>query len=107
MFALGALNAALAQARVDFGGVSTGLCLCACTAGLFGEDLLQRDYRRDRAVLAYVARHPGVDVRQVARAIEDCERVAFRSLARLTKEGLLAWAVDRQTSGERVYRIAR
>ncbi|MFE0376198.1 hypothetical protein ACFW1M_11535 [Streptomyces inhibens] len=30
---------------------------CASAAGLFGEDLAQRGYRRDRAVLAHIAVH--------------------------------------------------
>lgn len=33
------------------------LCVCVCAAVLVGEDLLQRSYRRDRAVLAHIATH--------------------------------------------------
>ena len=69
LFALGALNAWYGQAAGDYGAVSTGLCFCVCAAGLFGEDLLQRGYRADRAVLAYVAAHPGATTRRVAQAI--------------------------------------
>ncbi|GAO08351.1 hypothetical protein TPA0598_03_08120 [Streptomyces lydicamycinicus] len=79
LFALGALNAWSGQAAGDYGAVSTGLCLCVCAAGLFGEDLLQRAYRRDRAVLAHVAAHPGADTRHVARAIGATERGAARN----------------------------
>nr|WP_282693501.1 winged helix-turn-helix domain-containing protein [Streptomyces sp. CC208A] len=67
----------------------TSLCLCVCAAGLFAEDLLQRDYRRDRAVLAYVAAHPGVEPGQVAHAVGSSKGVAARSLERLREDGLL------------------
>lgn len=106
LFALSALQVAMSHARHDFGGVATGLCLCVCAAGLTGEDLLQRDYRRDRVVLAYVARHPGVDVVQVARALGDPDRIVVRSLARLEEDGLLVCVVEHEPSGGRTYHIA-
>ncbi|UKY48155.1 hypothetical protein [Streptomyces inhibens] len=53
------MNAWTAQQRDDYGALSTALCLCVCAAGLFGEDLVQRGYRRDRAILAHIARRPG------------------------------------------------
>ncbi|MFJ7085971.1 winged helix-turn-helix transcriptional regulator [Streptomyces griseus] len=83
------------------------MCLCACVAGLFGEDLLQREYRGDRAVLAYVAVHPGATQRNVARAIGISERVAARSLDRLVDDDLLAVASDGATPAAlRSYRLA-
>ncbi|MGW7725921.1 winged helix-turn-helix transcriptional regulator [Streptomyces canus] len=86
--ALGALNAWTAQ-RHDYGAFSTALCLCVCAAGLFGEDLVQPGYRRDRVVLAHIATHPGAATRQVARAVGASERVVARNLDRLTDDGLL------------------
>lgn len=53
--ALGAANAWAAQVTEDCAALSTTLCLCVCAAGLFGEDLPQRGYQRDREVLAYIA----------------------------------------------------
>lgn len=106
LFALGALNSWSGTAAGDYGAVSTGLCLCVCAAGLFGEDLLQRGYRRDRAVLAHVAAHPGADTRYVARSVGATERVAARSLDRLMDDGLLALVSDGATPALRSYRLA-
>ncbi|GGT81103.1 hypothetical protein GCM10010207_88640 [Streptomyces atratus] len=86
--------------------MSTGLCVCVCAAGLFGEDLLQRGYRRDRAVLAHVAVHPGAATWHVARAIGVPERVVVRNLERLTDDGLLVLVVDGATPTLRPYRLA-
>ncbi|WP_411150191.1 MarR family transcriptional regulator [Streptomyces sp. A30] len=101
------MNAWTAQEREDYGALSTALCLCVCAAGLFGEDLLQRDFRRDRAVLAHVAVHPGAATRHVACALGARERVVQRSLSRLTEEGLLMLETDGATPALRVYRVAR
>lgn len=90
LMALGTMNAWAVQRTGDYGSLSTALCLCVCAAGLFGEDLLQRGYRRDREVLAYVAGHPGAATRHVARAVGAPERVVARNLDRLADEGLLA-----------------
>jgi hypothetical protein len=106
LFALGGLNAWVGQAAGDYLAVSTGLCVCVCAAGLFGEDLLQRGYRGDRAVLAYVAAHPCATTRQVAQAIRIPERLAARSLNRLTDDGLLAVASDDETPALRSYQLA-
>lgn len=89
LLTLGALNAWTAQQRHDYGAFSTALCLCVCAAGLFGEDLVQPGYRRDRVVLAHIATHPGAATRQVARAVGASERVVARNLDRLTDDGLL------------------
>ncbi|MDX3308225.1 helix-turn-helix domain-containing protein [Streptomyces sp. ME08-AFT2] len=106
LFALGALNAWYGQAAGDYGAVSTGLCFCVCAAGLFGEDLLQRGYRADRAVLAYVAAHPGATTRQVAQAIGTPERLAARNFDRLTDDGLLTVTTDGVPRVLRSYRLA-
>lgn len=103
---LGALSAWSGQTAGAYGAVSTGLCVCVCAAGLFGEDLLQRSYRRDRAVLAHVAAHPGSATRYVARAIRAPECVVARNLDRLTDEGLLVIATDGATPALRSYRLA-
>ncbi|WP_079055858.1 MarR family transcriptional regulator [Streptomyces caeruleatus] len=103
LFVLGALNAWSAQAAGDYGAVSTGLCVCVCGAGLFGEDLLQRSYRDDRAVLAHVAPHPGVTARHVARVTGIPERLVARSLDRLTDDGLLVPVADGATPEVRSY----
>lgn len=86
--------------------MSSGLCLCVCAAGLFGEDLLQRGYRRDSAVLAHVAAYPGAATRRVARAIAVPERVVARNLDRLTDDCLLALVTDCATPALRSYRLA-
>ncbi|MEU9623282.1 MarR family transcriptional regulator [Streptomyces sp. NPDC087228] len=75
-------------------------------AGLFGEDLLQRGYRRDRAVLAHIAAHPGAATRQVVAAIEAPERVVVRNLDRRTEDGLLVLVTDGATPALRSYRLA-
>lgn len=106
LFVLGGLNAWAGQTVGDYLAVSTGLCVCVCAAGLFGEDLLQRSYCGDRAVLAYVAAHPGATTRRVARAIRIPERLAARSLNRLTGDGLLAVASDDETPALRSYQLA-
>ncbi|QNE77341.1 MarR family transcriptional regulator [Streptomyces finlayi] len=103
---LGVLNAWTAQETEDYGALSTALCLCVCAAGLFGEDLLQRGYRRDRAVLAHIAVHRGVATRHVARAVGAPERVVARSLDRLTDDGLLVLVTDDATPALRSYRLA-
>ncbi|MDO0936625.1 MarR family transcriptional regulator [Streptomyces sp. DG2A-72] len=87
--------------------MATALCLCVCAAGLLAEDLLQRDFRRDRAVLAHVAVHPGAATRHIARALGARERVVERSLSRLTEERLLMLETDGVTPALRVYRVAR
>lgn len=86
--------------------MATALCLCVCAAGLFAEDLLQRDYRRDGAVLAYVATHPGAATRHVARVIGARERVVARNLERLTADGLLVLVTDGVTPALRSYQLA-
>ncbi|OII61254.1 hypothetical protein BJP40_06165 [Streptomyces sp. CC53] len=77
--ALGAMNAWTAQQAEDYVSLSTELCLCVCAARLFGADLLQRGYHRDRAVLAHVAAHPGAATRHVARAVGVSERVVAQT----------------------------
>jgi hypothetical protein len=64
LFALGGLNAWVGQKAGDYPAVSTGPCASVCAAGLFGADLLQREYRDDRVGLVHVARHPGATTRQ-------------------------------------------
>ncbi len=100
------MNAWAAQRTEDYGALSTALCLCVYAAGLFGEDLLQRGYRRDSAVLAYIAVHPGAATRHVARAIGAPERVVVRNLGRLTGDGLLVLAADGEAPVLRSYRSA-
>ncbi|MFH8290409.1 winged helix-turn-helix domain-containing protein [Streptomyces sp. NPDC018059] len=106
LLVLGAMNAWAAQRAEDYGSLSTALCLCVCAAGLFGEDLLQRGYRRDRAVLAHVAAHPGAATRHVARAVGMPERVVVRNFDRLTDDGLLVLVTDGETPALRSYRLA-
>ncbi|WP_234341166.1 MarR family transcriptional regulator [Streptomyces sp. NRRL S-646] len=100
------MNTWVGQAAGDYLAVSTGLSVCVCAAGLFGEDLLQRGYRGDRAVLAYVAAHPGATTPQVAQAIRIPEGLAARSLNWLTDDGLLAVASDDETPDLRSYQLA-
>ncbi|MFE4333231.1 MarR family transcriptional regulator [Streptomyces sp. NPDC056638] len=90
----------------DYGNVSSGLCVWVCAAGLFGEDLLQRGYRRDRAALAHIAAHSGASTWQVSGAIEASERVVVRNLDRLTDDGLLVIVADSATPALRSYRLA-
>lgn len=97
LLALGAVNAWTAQETEDYGALSAALCLCVWAAGLFGEDLVQRGYRLDRAVLAHVAVHPGAAPRHVARAVGASERVMARNLDRLTDDGLLVLVTDGAT----------
>ncbi|MDW4907803.1 winged helix-turn-helix transcriptional regulator [Streptomyces sp. ADMS] len=75
-------------------------------AALFGEDLLQRGYRRDRAVLAHIAVHPGASTPHVARVVGASERVVARNLDRLTDDGLLVLVMDGATPALRSYRLA-
>ncbi|MGW0535092.1 winged helix-turn-helix domain-containing protein [Streptomyces sp. NPDC003032] len=100
------MNAWTAQQAEDYVSLSTTLCLCACAAGLFGEDLLQRGYHRDRAVLAHVTAHPGAGTRHVARAVGVSERVVAQNLDRLTEDGLLVLVTDGATPALRSYRLA-
>ncbi|MFE7115394.1 winged helix-turn-helix domain-containing protein [Streptomyces sp. NPDC057654] len=106
LFILGVLETSTASRRWDHGVLVTSLCLCVCAAGLFVEDQVQRDYHRDRTVLAHVAAHPGASTRQVARAIGVGERAVVRSLRRLTDEGFLVLESDGATSALRSYRLA-
>lgn len=106
LLVLGAMNAWTAHQTEDYGSLSTALCLCVCAAGLFGEDLLQRGYRRDRVVLAHVAAHPGAATRRVARAVGAPERVVARNLDRLTDDGLLVLVTCGATPALRSYRLA-
>lgn len=106
LFALGVLNAWAGQRVGDYGSVSTALCLCVCAAGLFGENQLQRGYRRDRVVLGYVAVHPGATTWQVAQAVDAPVRVVIRNLDRLTDDGLLVLAKEGTTAASRSYRLA-
>ncbi|MFI5796333.1 MarR family transcriptional regulator [Streptomyces sp. NPDC051677] len=104
--ALGDLNAWTAQERGDYCALSTALCLCVCAAGLLGEDLLQRGYRRDRVVLAHIATHPGAATQQVTRAVGASERVVSRKLDRLTGDGLLVLVIGVEAPGLRSYQLA-
>ncbi|MFD9818793.1 hypothetical protein [Streptomyces violascens] len=47
LLALDAANAWTPQTAADCAALSTALCLCVCAAGLFGEDLVRREYRQD------------------------------------------------------------
>lgn len=84
----------------DYGTVSTGMGVCVFAAGLFGQDLLQRSHRRDRAA------HPGSATWHVAPAIRAPEHVVARNLDRLTDEGLLVIVTDGATPALRSYRLA-
>ncbi|WP_181807163.1 MarR family transcriptional regulator [Streptomyces shenzhenensis] len=86
--ALAAANEWVAGVAEDCAALSAALCLCVCAAGMFGEDLLQRGYHRDREVLAYIAVYPGVAIRHIACVIGAFEQVVARNLDRLTSDGL-------------------
>ncbi|QNA77797.1 MarR family transcriptional regulator [Streptomyces sp. So13.3] len=106
LFALGVLNAWSGPKVGDYGAVSTALCLCVCAAGLLGEDLLQREYRRDRAALAHIAVHPGTSTPHVADAVGAPVRVVERNLDRLIHDGFLVLVTDGVTPALRSYRLA-
>ncbi|MFF1558201.1 MarR family transcriptional regulator [Streptomyces sp. NPDC058279] len=89
LFALGSTCAFFAQLHRDYAAIAVSLCLCVCAAALLAEDLLQESYRRDRAVLVYVASHPGAIPGQASRALGITKRRATRDSARLTRDGLL------------------
>ncbi|MGI5260903.1 MarR family transcriptional regulator [Streptomyces angustmyceticus] len=82
------------------------MCLCVCAAGLFGEDVVQREHRQDVMVLAHVAAHPGTETRAIARAVGAPERVVTRNLTRLTEQGLVALVEDGAHPALRSYRLA-
>lgn len=106
LLAFGAVNAWTTQAAADYTSLSTARCLCVCAAGLFGEDLLQRGYRQDLTVLAYVAAHPGAVTRGIARAVGIPVRLAARNLSRLTEGGFLILVADDGCPVPRSYRLA-
>lgn len=81
-------------------------CASAPVWPLFGEDLVQRGYRRNRAVLAHIAVHPGATTRHAARAVGASERVVGRNLDRLTDDGLLVLVTDGATPALQSYRLA-
>ena len=105
LFALGGLNAWVGQTAGDSLPYPAGCASVSARLALFGEDLLQRGYRADRAVLVYVAAHPGVTTRQVAQAIGTPERLAARNLDRLTDDGLLSVTTDGVPRVLRSYRL--
>lgn len=106
LVALGAVNAWTAQTAADYAALSTALCFCVCAAGLFGEDLVQRGYRLDLAVLAHVAAHPVAVTCGIARAVGVPERVVARNVSRLTEEGLLVLVSHDGHPSLRSYRLA-
>ncbi|GAA3160271.1 hypothetical protein GCM10017688_02440 [Streptomyces ramulosus] len=106
LFALGALNSWHGGVEGDYAAVSTGLCVCVCAAGLFRKTLPQREYRRDRTVLAFVAAHPGTSSRSVATSIWVSERVVARNLDLLVEDGLLVLIGEGVTSAECSYGLA-
>ncbi|KUH35310.1 hypothetical protein ATE80_29935 [Streptomyces kanasensis] len=89
LFAVGAMNAVTAHIEENRGALATALCLCVCAAGLFAEDRLQQDLRRDSRVLAYVAAHPKARLARAARDLGLSPRRVEASLARLVAAGLL------------------
>ncbi|MET9374081.1 MarR family transcriptional regulator [Streptomyces sp. NPDC002992] len=89
LFVVGAMNAVTAQIEGNRGALATALCLCVCAAGLFTEDLLQQDLRRDPRVLAYVAAHPNVSLARAAGDLDLPLQKVEVSLARLVAAGLL------------------
>ncbi|WP_405884465.1 MarR family transcriptional regulator [Streptomyces sp. NBC_01384] len=103
LFALGGLNAWVGQTAGDYLAVSTGLCDGVCAVGPFGEDLLQRGYRGDRAVLAHVAQYPGATPQQVAQALGIPKCRVTANLDRFTDHGLLAVASDSASGAPRSY----
>ncbi|MEU9240659.1 MarR family transcriptional regulator [Streptomyces sp. NPDC048385] len=107
LMALSAANAWTAQVTEDYAALSTGFCLCVCAAaGLFGEDLLQRGYHRDREVLACIAVHPGAATRHTAHAVGASECVVARNLERRTGDRLLELVADGATPALHSYRLA-
>ncbi|MFG3136607.1 winged helix-turn-helix domain-containing protein [Streptomyces sp. NPDC048211] len=66
---------------------------------------MQRGYRQDLMVLAYVAAHPGAETRGIAQAVGAPERVVTRNLSRLTEDGLVALVEDDVHPALRSYRL--
>lgn len=105
LFVLGALNAWTAQAQSNLGALSSAICLCVCAAGLFGEDLVQRGYRLDRAILVHIGKNPGTPMRPLVEATGRPERVVAERLRKLCEGGFLE--VDRSAATDlAVYRMA-
>lgn len=104
LFVLGALNAWYGQAAGDYGAVSTGRVR---TAGLFGEDLLQCGYRRDRAVLAHAAVHPELQLGVWPRAIGVSERFVVRKLGGVTGSAGQASLAERERNIGHDRRLAK
>ncbi|MFB7938271.1 MarR family transcriptional regulator [Streptomyces sp. NPDC056049] len=84
------MNAATASLQGDLVGVSTALCLCLCTAGLFVASRKQQDLLLSQKILVWVGNHPEVTAGQVARAVGCSSPTARVGLDRLTKEGFLS-----------------
>lgn len=104
--ALGAMDAWTAQASADYAALSTGLCLCVCAAGLFGEGLVQRGIAKTwwsgrtslptRVLKPEASPEPSVPP----------ERVVARNLSRLTASGLVVLVDDAAHPALRSYRLA-
>lgn len=106
LFAIGAGSALSGNYRGDYALVALSLCLCVCAAALFAEGLVREAYRRDRALLGYVAAHPGSTPNQSAQVLGGTVRRATQDFARLSRDGLLVPVVVGADPARCSYRLA-
>lgn len=89
LFAIGAGCAVSGHFRGDYAAIALSLCLCVCASALFAEGLIREAYRRDRALLVYVATHPGSTPNESAQVLGGTVRRATQDFARLSRDELL------------------
>lgn len=106
LFAIGAGCALSANFRDDYALIALSLCLCACAAALFAEGLIREAYRRDRALLVYVATHPGSTPWQSAQVLGGAVGRATQDFGRLSRDQLLVPVVAAADPAHRSYRLA-
>ncbi|MFF2819411.1 hypothetical protein ACFVT9_28300 [Kitasatospora cineracea] len=86
-----------------------GLSICVASSGLLltVDDLHEQDLRRDRKVIAHLAKQPdGARLRQIGNALNLPDPVVAKSLARLALDGIVVREGEGESLPMRSYRLA-
>ncbi|MCC9707125.1 MarR family transcriptional regulator [Streptomyces sp. MNU76] len=104
--ALGLANAVAAHSNDNPAALGLSLALALCGILLGAADIYETSLRRDAAIVAHLARHPGARTRHVGNALGIRDATAARSLTRLTKAGLIVRETENETRSLQSFRLS-
>jgi hypothetical protein len=103
---LGLANAVAAHSNNNPVALGLSLALALCGILLGAADIYEASLQRDAAIVAHLARHPGVRTRHVGNALGIRDAAAARSLPRLTKAGLMVRETENETRALQSFRLS-